>query len=926
MIERPFALALVLIFSASMGLTACDRIVGASEQELIQRAKDFEDKGNLKSSIIELKNALQKNPNSVEARQLLGKIYLKSHQGAEAEKELSRAQQLGANREIIQPQLGEALLLMGEFQRVLNEIQVGDQTSPTNRARILQLRGHALLKLGKLKEGCDLFSESRKTDPGIPQTYWGLAQCSAAARDMKQARLWLDQAAKLPSEQARTRIFIGDWEQLTGNTELALVAYGAALKIEPDNLEALQNRATLRMARGQMDDAWKDIEHFKKIAPKSGRASYLTALHHFDQKKYREAQEALQETLKANPDYMPSVLLGGVISQALGAHEQAETYLNRFLARFPTSAYARRTLALTQVKQNLPDKALETLAPLLTSQTDSQAQALASEAYRLKNDSANAMTALENATRIDPKNLALQTRLGFNRLVSGDTSRAIAELQAASALNSGQRETQRFLALAYLEHRDYDRALSTLAASEKLLPLQADMLVMRAEAYLGKNDLAKTRVSYEHALAIDPVYFPAAAGLARLDIRAQDQAAARNRFIAILERDPRHLQALMALAEFAEMQNQEKMQREWLEKAIKAQPNAMAPSIRLVRYYLARKDAKKALLVASEAATTNPENPGALNLLGSTQLAVKDAAGATATFAKLTQKGSPSADAYLNLALAQLADNKSSVARDTLQKTIQLEPGHLRGLDTLVRLDLIEKKPDAALLVARQMQSKHPESALGYDREGDIQMAQKQPAQAVKAYERAMALGAGPSDLIKLHRALTLSGPLTIADARLLDGIKHHPDDLQLRAYAAEYFMLKGLNPEAIAHYEYLLKRLPSNVLFHNNLATLYQREKDYTRALVAAEQAYKLAPKNPAVQDTLGWILVLRGNSERGQSLLRQAAMGAPNSASIQYHFAQALTNTADIAQAKKILLSILRKSPGFPEEKEAKALLERL
>ena len=57
---------LVLALSAPLG--GCDATARLTEQEHIQRAKDFEDQGNLKGSIIELKNAIQKNPDSPQAR------------------------------------------------------------------------------------------------------------------------------------------------------------------------------------------------------------------------------------------------------------------------------------------------------------------------------------------------------------------------------------------------------------------------------------------------------------------------------------------------------------------------------------------------------------------------------------------------------------------------------------------------------------------------------------------------------------------------------------------------------------------------------------------------------------------------------------------------------------------------------------------
>jgi Flp pilus assembly protein TadD len=133
MIKPPVVLALALALATAPALTGCDRSARLTEQEHIQRAKDFEDKGDVRGSIIELKNAIQKNPDSPQARMLLGQVYLKAGSGAEAEKELLRAQQLGISRDSLAPQLGEALLLMGEYQRLLDEIQTTESSRPSIR-------------------------------------------------------------------------------------------------------------------------------------------------------------------------------------------------------------------------------------------------------------------------------------------------------------------------------------------------------------------------------------------------------------------------------------------------------------------------------------------------------------------------------------------------------------------------------------------------------------------------------------------------------------------------------------------------------------------------------------------------------------------------------------------------------------------------
>ena len=71
---------------ALLATTACNRIGNLTPEQHIQKAKEFQTKGDLRASIIELKNALQKKPDNAEARFLLGQTYVKTQLGSDAKK------------------------------------------------------------------------------------------------------------------------------------------------------------------------------------------------------------------------------------------------------------------------------------------------------------------------------------------------------------------------------------------------------------------------------------------------------------------------------------------------------------------------------------------------------------------------------------------------------------------------------------------------------------------------------------------------------------------------------------------------------------------------------------------------------------------------------------------------------------------------
>ena len=93
------------------------------------------------------------------------------------------------------------------------------------------------------------------------------------------------------------------------------------------------------------------------------------------------------------------------------------------------------------------------------------------------------------------------------------------------------------------------------------------------------------------------------------------------------------------------------------------------------------------------------------------------------------------------------------------------------------------------------------------------------------------------------------------------------------------------------------------------------------------AEEAYRRAPKNARILDTLGWILVRDGaDTARGLKLLRDAYSRAANRPTIRYHLAVALSQQGRNDDARRYLDEIIKS--GVPGDilKDAKALRAKL
>ena len=921
----PLLTLLILAFSAAP-LGGCDSTANLTEQEHIQRAKDFEDKGQLKGSIVELKNAIQKNPDSPQARLLLGQVYLKAGMGAEAEKELLQAEKLGVSQETIKPQLGEALLLMGEYKRVLDEIQPGEQTAKANLARIWQLRADALLKLDQLKDACNLYQQSLDADKNNPSTYKGLAQCAIAENNIPKAKEWLDAALKIDPKFTEALYLKAALLESESKPDEAAKVYQQILVLVPTQFRAHLSIASLQLKKGDMEAADKSIQAAENLAGNVPMVKYARGTLELQRGKLEKASASFLEVLRVAPSHLPSMLAYAMSSFGLGHYEQSINYAGKVLGEVPKNLIATEILAGSLLKTGDVSGAIKTLTPLLPYYpNDAKLMALAGEAYLRANDYNKAMSYLDRASALDPKSAAIKTRLAAGHLAGGENDKALADLEAAASLDTKSSQADLSLVMMLLKDKEYDKAFQAIANLEKKLPDNPITHNLRAAALLGKQDRAGARKQLEQALAIEPKFFLAAFNLARLDLVDKKPEVARKRFETILAADKNNVQAMLALADLAAKENREKDSMDWLEKAVKADPTSILANKALILTLLSKKENAKALAQARQASNANSESLDALNLLGTAQLSSGDNNASIKTYSRIVQKAPQSPEAYLNLAIAQIANKQLATARNTLKKAIQLQPNHVQSLDALLRLELLDNKPEAALKAAQAIQTAQPTSPLGFDREADIYSSQKRLPQAIKLYEIALGKGATNMTVIKLQRVLRLAGDVNNADKQLANWINQHPQDSAVRDFSAQMNLAQGRNREAIAQYQEVLKLAPNSVVALNNLATLYQKEKD-SRAMATAEQALKLAPDNPGVQDTLGWILVEQGQLPRAVELLRKAAAKAPKDAGVRYHYGVVLARSGYKKEAKNEIEAAIATGQKFPELDEAKALLKSL
>lgn len=916
----------IVALTALLALCGCELGSNNTVEEHIQRAQAAEANGDYRGSIIELKNAAQKDPTNAQIRFLMGTVYLKTKQGAEAEKELKQAIQLGFSVESLKVPLGEALLMQGDYQRVLDEITASAITSPQDRASILRMHGDARLGLQRLEQACGLYNEALALDPKHVPAYWGQARCALAHDRPAEARSRIEEALRIDPNNADSWVLLGELEKAEKNLQKAETAYASALKHDPANVDALFNHALLKLRSGDNSAAQNELSKLKEVAPNHFLYHYLQTLVHYQEGRLDAALESGQRTLKVRPDSAPTVLLLGFIHYDKKSYEIAAKIFSRYLAVYPGSVDAHKMLAATYLKLKQPERSLSLLTPLLRALPDDpQILTLAAEAQAQLRRPEEASRLFDKAAQLVQTNPIQRTEIALIRLAAGDSERAIEELKRSMQTADAEPKAQLVLARHYMRNGQIDQALDILGKIEQQQPNNALVINMKGAAYASRQDYPNARKHFERALSLQPSYIEPAVNLAEIDLVEGKPDSARKRFEAILARDKGNIQAMLALAYIAQIEKKEKDYLGWLDKAAKADSKAIKPRALLVNHYLSNNNAARALAVARETHQINPDNAEALALLAHAQLYAGERGNALASYQKLAQISPTSAAALYGLAQAYALNGKPEEARKTLNGLLERHPDHVGALAALSSMELRAGRSDEALRLARRVQSLSPASPTGFILAGDAFMAARRFKEAAEAFREALSKHATSLTVAKYHTALMRAGEARQAEDMIQSWLRQRPGDPVVRFHLAQAYANSGRKQEAIEQYQAILKSMPEHALALNNLAMLYHELKD-PRARATAEQAYQRDPGNPILADTLGWILVEQGELNTALELLRKASTAAPRSTEIRYHYAVALARSGDKQAAVKHLQELLASSQDFPQKDAARVLLNSL
>ncbi|HKF97076.1 MAG TPA: tetratricopeptide repeat protein, partial [Steroidobacteraceae bacterium] len=444
----------------------------------------------------------------------------------------------------------------------------------------------------------------------------------------------------------------------------------------------------------------------------------------------------------------------------------------------PGHVQARAHLGRLYVLADLPEKALELIAPALSDHpedadlltvraaararlkdesaalADAQravqlapenesAVLLLAELYRLSGQSTRAVALLDTTIKRLPQAADLHQALASLYFASGDTDLTERQLLQVVRIQPQELAPRMQLAHFYLDSQRTDDAENTLRAAVTALPGSASAKLAYADFLARFRSHAQAEEALRQLIAQDPGNFDLQLGLAALQQRAGATAEALATYRAIIARDPSGA------------------------KGITARDRMAAIDVTIGRF-------GEALPLLAAALKYNPHDSDALTLRGNIELSQGDPAGAIADLRAVLREQPSAIPVLRSLARAHLANDEPLLAEESLRAALAAGPHDVEARvdlgqlltrtgradqaaallvetikgapdvsGTAARVALVEAylaKPDlqAAAVAADDLKRLRPELSNGWYLAGLVTQQQKRPDDARREFERAL--------------------------------------------------------------------------------------------------------------------------------------------------------------------------------------------
>lgn len=440
--------------------------------------------GRVRDAVLAAQDMIKKDPDSLEAHKLLGRIYLRS---------LGDVQANSPSEKMLD-------LAIAEYGKIV-ELAPKDIENRLLLGQLYSLNHNT----AKAEEQ---FKTAQKIDPNSEDVVLNLARLYSESGDLQRAASVLD-AVPVDDRTAKMEFALGStYDQLKDNKK-AIAAYQRSIDNDPDNLDAERALAQSLLNDNQLDQALKNYTDISAGDPQDPQAYLRISEIERRQGKYDQSLSTLKKAKLLVKDSLEISFNEALLYDSLGRYDDSTQILEKLVAstehangQYSELEKNNRAIFLERLanvyrEENKTQPAIDTYNKMIAMGGDFAVRGYQSkvDAYRDARMYSQATAAAQEAAQKLPKDRQIKLMLAGQLADTGKVEEGI-DL-AKSQLNGGPEDRETYLQLAQIDIRlrRWKDASDAIDKAEPLATRQEEKIYV----YFLRGTVAERQKHYDAA-------------------------------------------------------------------------------------------------------------------------------------------------------------------------------------------------------------------------------------------------------------------------------------------------------------------------------------------------------------------------------------------------------------------------------------------
>lgn len=291
-----------------------------------------------------VKQALKLEPDNAKLLEMAGSLYIQDGQEKKAEETLLKALRINSKCERCHEHLGTIYFNRTDYTKAITYFKRAVQKNPTNDAALVLL-GNALAIKGNKKQALTYYDKAYTANTKNDEALYKVVSINIDLKMLKKAEAAIRRKTTTKKtgwvHLANARVL-----EATGNSQIAMTSYNAALKLIPQSSDAHLGLGRIYLEQKKYSKAINSFSKAMIEQPDNVDIYIGMGKAYFVQRNYEAAIELFSDVVKTQTNNAEAHRMMGLSYRKMGKHDQAIASLKKSIRYNPKNADCQFILGL----------------------------------------------------------------------------------------------------------------------------------------------------------------------------------------------------------------------------------------------------------------------------------------------------------------------------------------------------------------------------------------------------------------------------------------------------------------------------------------------------------------------------------------------------------------------------------------------------